>query len=91
MRTALPALVVSGRFDPITPPSFSDQALRRLPNAWYVEAPTQGHAPLLTLGVCGNAILHEFLDAPGRRPDATCAMQPMEWLVPDSTEPDPGA
>ena len=62
----VPALILSGDADPVTPPTFGERLLAGLPNARHVVNAGQGHmqAPL----GCTPAIMARFLDAPD--PDA---------------------
>lgn len=39
----LPVLLLSGQFDPVTPPSYAERALATLGNARHLVAPGQGH------------------------------------------------
>lgn len=39
----LPILLLSGQYDPVTPPSYADRALTTLSNARHLVAPGQGH------------------------------------------------
>ena len=58
----VPALVLSGDADPVTPPAFGERLLTGLANARHVVNAGQGHvqAPL----GCMPAIMARFLDAP---------------------------
>lgn len=80
----VPALVATSRFDPITPPSYGALALRGLANGIVVRGAATGHAPLEGLAACGLRIVQAFLDAPGTRPDARCAAEPVEFIAPEA-------
>jgi pimeloyl-ACP methyl ester carboxylesterase len=70
-----PAVLISGQFDPITPPSNAATAKRTLANAVTVTLPGGGHIPLFPgtpPGDCGFAIMLSNIDNPGQ-PDFTCA------------------
>ena len=71
----VPVLLLSGAFDPITPPSYADLALESLPNGFAVTFANGSHASLSTSGACGFEIMATFLDNPGTRPDGSCAVQ----------------
>jgi len=76
----IPTLVVTGSFDPITPPEYGERIVAALPNAHYIEATDQGHAPLLNVEEeCGTAILQAFLVAPAAQPDGSCAQVPLDF------------
>lgn len=63
--TRIPALVVVGRYDQITPPSYGRRVARRLPRAQLLTFPT-GHSPLFASGRCGLDALRSYLRRPGR-------------------------
>ncbi len=67
----VPTLVLSGRFDPITPPAFGDVVARTLSRAYVYTFPDTGHAAVGS-SVCADTILASFLDNPLQQPDATC-------------------
>jgi len=67
----LPTLVLAGRYDPITPTSWSRTAAENLPNSFYVEFPSKGHS--LDIGsTCAEEIKRSFLQDPWREPDTSC-------------------
>jgi pimeloyl-ACP methyl ester carboxylesterase len=65
-------LVFAGAFDPITPPSWSQQVSDSLPNSVYVEMPNHGHGMATS---CPSAIRLEFLMDPASAPETSCADQ----------------
>lgn len=67
----IPALVLAGGFDPITPPEAGRSVSERLENSWFVEFPTLGHGVTATEG-CPKAITLAFLEDPRSRPDTSC-------------------
>lgn len=69
--TTVPALVFSGRFDPITPPLWGRQVADRLPNATFVLLPSVSHAAVLE-DACADRLLAAFLDDPTEPLDASC-------------------
>jgi len=80
-----PVLVLSGGFDPITPPEFGRQAAEYLANSFVFEFPTGGHSAALN-GPCQDSIIQSFLDDPGQAPDASC-IQPLdgfEFFTPET-------
>lgn len=66
-----PALLLSGRFDPITPPAFAAAAARTLSRATHVVFPSGSHGALGE--PCANAVVAAFLAHPGAPVDAACA------------------
>ena len=76
--TEVPTLVVTGEFDHVTPPHLGEQVHDALPASHLIEVPQAVHGPLEGLslpgtGTCGQGIVTDFLDDPGRAPDAGCA------------------
>jgi len=66
----IPTLVMSGEFDPITPPAFGEAVAKTLTNAFYFEFPASGHG-LLGLP-CPTQIMGAFLRNPRQAPDSSC-------------------
>ena len=67
----VPTLVVSGEFDPVTPPAWAEDAARTLSKSFYFNVPRAGHGSTLTED-CPRSILLAFLDNPAQQPDMTC-------------------
>jgi pimeloyl-ACP methyl ester carboxylesterase len=68
--SGVPALVLAGGWDPITPPSHSKAAAERI-GAHYIELPFHGHG-VRGDKTCGAPMLRAFLDNPSVAPDAAC-------------------
>ncbi|MFE0752978.1 alpha/beta hydrolase [Inquilinus sp. NPDC058860] len=68
----IPALLISGVFDPRTPPSWAEAAVRRLAHGYSFVFPGQGHGVLDRGQPCAQWIAGRFLDDPSRRPDHGC-------------------
>ena len=78
----LPVLLVSGRFDPITPPEFADMAAENLPAATHIVSSVRGHGIWVwNLDGCIDRIVADFLNDPGTPLDTSCALQerPLRW------------
>ncbi|HYP54215.1 MAG TPA: alpha/beta fold hydrolase, partial [Pyrinomonadaceae bacterium] len=43
VRSGVPALILTGRFDPVTPPLYGDALAKNLPNSLHVVVPSGGH------------------------------------------------
>lgn len=67
----VPALVLSGRFDPTTPPRHGELAARTLPRSHVVVAPHLAHG-LITVDDCVDGIVAEFLARPDTMPSVAC-------------------
>lgn len=71
LRSAVPALLLSGEFDPVTPPRYAQRVLGGLDKGRHLVAPGQGHN-VMALG-CMPQLLARFLDsADARGLDAGC-------------------
>jgi pimeloyl-ACP methyl ester carboxylesterase len=67
----IPTLVLSGAFDPVTPPEYAEQAAEGLSNAYSFVIPSGGHAQV-TSGECQDSLFIQFMNDPTRAPDAAC-------------------
>ncbi len=67
----LPTLVMSGEYDPITPPAWGERASATLSNATYVEFPGVGHGASLS-GDCPLSVATAFFDDPAAPVDTSC-------------------
>jgi pimeloyl-ACP methyl ester carboxylesterase len=81
--SAIPTLILSGQYDPITPPADSLQATRTLRHSYRFVFPGAGHGVYLT-HPCPNRIVAAFEDDPTHQPAARCiaAMTGPHFLVP---------
>jgi pimeloyl-ACP methyl ester carboxylesterase len=57
----VPALVLSGDVDPVTPPSWGEAVARHLPRSRHLVAPATGHGVAAT--GCGARLIADFLEA----------------------------
>ena len=60
LRSDVPALLLSGELDPVTPPRYAEQVLKGLPNGRALVARGQGHCTL-SAG-CMPRLLGQFID-----------------------------
>lgn len=67
----IPTLILSGEFDPLTPPTYSERLAQRFKNSQRYIFPGLGHGAFLK-HTCPTAIALSFLDDPARAPDSTC-------------------
>jgi len=67
----IPTLILTGDFDPITPPDYAKSAATTLKNSFLYEFPSGGHGEA-TDGPCQASILQAFLDNPTKPPDGSC-------------------
>jgi len=82
LRTDIPALLLSGEADPVTPPSNGELVLSTLENALHLIAPGQGH--MVIHRGCIAILAAEFIEA-GRHDglDTACVedIQPMSFFT----------
>jgi pimeloyl-ACP methyl ester carboxylesterase len=69
--SSVPALLLSGEFDPATPPSYGDEAAKGFRNGKHVIVPGQGHG---VAGLpCLQRLVRQFInDGSATGLDATC-------------------
>jgi pimeloyl-ACP methyl ester carboxylesterase len=79
-RSDVPALLITGTFDAVTPPSQADEAAKTLPHGKVVRFPGLGH-DVFTASDCGRQIVADFLSRPDSY-DTHCAdaMQPPTFV-----------
>jgi pimeloyl-ACP methyl ester carboxylesterase len=70
----IPTLVLSGEFDPITPPEWGRRVTQTLQNAVFYEYPGVGHGAS-TLAGCPNQMMADFLSDPSHAPDDDCILK----------------
>lgn len=71
LRADLPVLLLSGEFDPVTPPRYGDAVAAELPRARHLVAPGQGHI-VLTRGCVPKLVALFITDADPAALDADC-------------------
>ena len=67
----IPTLLLSGQFDPTTPPRWADLAAETLSTSYSFVIPMGGHG----VGIdtpCGRELIWNFLHRPDQRPDSSC-------------------
>jgi pimeloyl-ACP methyl ester carboxylesterase len=69
VNSSIPTLVFAGRFDPITPPTWSRQVADALGQATYVEFIDHGHG---MSNACSASLRLRFLVDPGTELDVSC-------------------
>lgn len=78
VRTDIPALLVTGAFDPATPPAFADEIASTLPNSRVVMVPSGGHGLNGLAGLdCVDALRVRFVEQGHARDlDTSC----LSWV-----------
>jgi pimeloyl-ACP methyl ester carboxylesterase len=67
----IPTLVLSGRYDPVTPPAWGRMAAQTLRNSFVYEFSITAHGAMRS-NRCALEIGLQFLDDPTTEPDASC-------------------
>lgn len=63
-RSKVPALILTGQWDPVTPPAYGDAAARSLPNSLHVIVPHGGHGFNGLDGIdCIDRLILAFIDS----------------------------
>lgn len=86
VRSDVPALIFSGRLDPITPPERGEEVARYLPNSRHVIIPEGAHMPDgLTNADCLDNLIIQFIEkADAKGLDVSCVekMKPPPFATP---------
>lgn len=83
VKSDIPTLLLSGSFDPITPPAHAERVAAHLARAHTVTFARGTHGQAFTQP-CANRLIAAFLDQPERPPAAGCANEaPPVFLTPD--------
>lgn len=92
--SAIPTLLMTGAYDPVAPPAFSEAAAASLSVNYRFTFPTLSRAPIWTEtgDDCAATITRQFLIDPATAPEASCidAMPPVEFLTATDIDPRPG-
>ena len=83
----IPTLVMSGEYDPITPPAWARRAAETLENSFFFEYPGVGHGASVVEG-CPIDMMISFLGDPTVAPDGACIaeMDLPQFVVPGESE-----
>lgn len=71
VQSMVPALLLAGSYDPLTPPSLAYSAAAQLPNGYVYELTEASHGALFG-NDCAQSLLTEFLNQPLRAPAGDC-------------------
>ena len=72
MDSDVPALLLSGAYDSLTPPYYGELAAERFSHGWHVVLPNVGHN-VLKAEPCARLLMQSFLKHPARGPARDCA------------------
>ena len=86
----IPSLIITGSYDPTTPPGYAKQIATHLSHSYYFEFPTIGHTPTAAdSSGCAMDIVQQFLDNPLTEPDNACVekLKNPAFVVPYTGDP----
>lgn len=86
----IPSLVITGTFDPTTPPLYAKQVASQLGHSFYFEFPNQGHTPTAAdASGCAMDTVIAFLKDPSVEPSRDCLnkLDPVDFIVPYTGDP----
>jgi pimeloyl-ACP methyl ester carboxylesterase len=69
-----PTLIMSGSYDPMTPPAYAENLAKRIPSSTYFEFGDIGHSPSFT-GGCPRKIVNEFFKTGTSQPSYDCVKE----------------
>ena len=72
VRSNIPTLLISGDYDPVTPPSNGDIVANSLNNDQHIVFTNDGHVPV---NPCFFSLAKQFLDHPDVRLDGSCSLE----------------
>jgi len=70
VRSQVPALIMTGQYDPIVPPDWGAQIAKTLPNSYFFEFAGMAHG--VSQADCPRSLILAFLDDPAVPPDDSC-------------------
>jgi pimeloyl-ACP methyl ester carboxylesterase len=73
----LPTLILSGEYDPITPPSNGQEVAKDLSHSYFFLFPGQGHGEEYS-SACSDQIVSAFENDSSQQPDGSCISQMTE-------------
>ncbi|HEX5307119.1 MAG TPA: alpha/beta hydrolase [Dyella sp.] len=82
LKTNKPVLLMSGQYDPVTPPRYGEEVLKGLSNARHLVARGQGHS-VMAAGCMPKLIKHFVEDLQPKTLDASCLdrLQPTPMFI----------
>ena len=82
VKSDVPALLLSGAYDSVTPPYYGELAAEHLRVSWHYLFPNVGHN-VLKAEPCASAVMRTFLADPTRQPAHQCfaTLQPPDFAL----------
>ncbi len=89
--SAIPTLITTGGYDPVTPTAYAEATAEHLASRYLHTYPGQGHGAVWTNWVddCAATMAGAFLTDPTTAPDESCiaSMPPTDFLTDDDLQP----
>jgi pimeloyl-ACP methyl ester carboxylesterase len=84
-----PSLVLSGEYDPVTPPAWGKAAASTLTHSTFVEIPAEAHGTFVD--PCALGIVERFFLDPSVAPDTSCvqSIPPLVFVTAQHAAPSP--
>lgn len=84
VKSDVPTLLLSGAYDPATPPHWAQFAAEHLSRSWQVVFPHVGHG-VLESDACAGEVMRAFLSEPLKPPDGECysSLRPPQFVEQD--------
>ncbi|HEY4554901.1 MAG TPA: alpha/beta hydrolase, partial [Lysobacter sp.] len=80
LKSDVPALLLSGEFDPVTPPRYGEQVLKGLPQGRHLVLKGQGH---ITVGIgCMPKLLGQFIESANAKSLDTHCLDSVDYVPP---------
>ena len=81
VQSNVPVLLLSGAYDPVTPPELAHAAAATLPNSYVFVFPSESHGVSFT-HPCARQVAREFASNPNARPSSGClaSLKPRDFL-----------
>jgi len=86
----IPSLIITGKYDPTTPPMYAQQIAAQLSHSYYFEFPNLGHTPTAAdSSGCAMDVAVAFLENPNVEPDRSCMSElgEIDFVVPYTGNP----
>lgn len=80
LKSDVPALLLSGEFDPVTPPRYGDEVLKHLPNGRHLVVKGQGH--IVADAGCMPKLMGQFLESANAKALDTKCLDSVGYVPP---------
>tara|TARA_R100000935_G_scaffold1439_1_gene4514 strand:- start:65821 stop:67728 length:1908 start_codon:yes stop_codon:yes gene_type:complete len=84
IHSKVPALLLSGAYDPVTPPKWTKSLQNNFSNSFYFDLDKVGHGA--AYHPCGTKLMSQFIKNPTSSPDAPCVEELTRTVIPFTTD-----